>query len=275
MKRFVLIFITILISVDFALGSISMVSDNAYTQPGQNYYQGKTPFGEFYGSNSFGTGIQSSFPQNGIVGSAYTAITPQIGGAYLPPGAPTPPDLNGERLVLPDYNLLIPGSVQVAYPPQSFSGNYQGISPQQYIAAPPVQGFANCKGQGCIGGNDLTMCSGYVAHGCQAIYPNPSIYKCNGYYVQIQPGKLCTEAGIRCGEFLPLWSKIGRDGMYWSYEWAECGSSYCYPEVKNFGYKRMGCCQTLFTSNRPGWHILSYWCNDWSNYIYVYVWPSS
>ena len=276
MKKFVLILITILISIDFALGAIeeSLVSDNAYTQPSQNYYQGETSFGEFYGSNSFGT-FQASYPQTGIVGSAYAGIAPQIAGAYLPSGAPTPPDPNAERLVLPDFNMLKPGNVQAAYPPQSFYGNYRGIYPPKGIAASPVQGCGNCKGQDCMGCDGQTMSSGFVAQGCQAIYPHLSIYKCNSYYAQIQPGKLCTEAGIRCGEFLPLWSKIGRDGMYWSYEWAQCGSSYCYPEVKNLGYKRMGWYQTIFTSNKPGWHILSYWCNDWSNYIYVYVWPLS
>jgi len=163
--------------MDFAIGSIeeSMVSDNAYMQSGQNYYQDGTPFEEFYGSNSPGTGLQSSFPQNGIVGSAYATIAPQIGGAYMPPGAPTPPDPNAERLVLPDFNMLKPGSVQVAYPPQSFSSNYQGVYTQQGIAALPAQGCAYCKGQDCMGCNGLTLSGGFVAHGCQAIYPQPSI----------------------------------------------------------------------------------------------------
>ena len=291
MKKFVLILILILISIDFAVGVMqeSMISGNTYLQQSQNYQQNEIPQEIPYVSDSSVSGFPAGFPQTPVAGPAYASIAPQNLEAYLPPGAPTPPDPNGESLVLPDFNMLKPGRVQVSYPPQSFSGNYQGVYPQPAMTAPPiasptapsiappiappmtppVQGCANCRGQGCIGCNGLTMTSG-----CQVIYPHPSIYKCNNYYVQIQPGKLCTEAGIWCGEFLPLWSKIGRPGTYWSYEWAQCGASYCYPEVKNFGYKDIGWYQTMFRSNRPGWHILSYWSNDWSNYIYIYVWPT-
>jgi len=111
----------------------------------------------------------------------------------------------------------------------------------------------------------------------QAVYPVPSICKCNEYYVQSCPERPATVAGVFCGRWLPLWSKISRSGTYWSFEWTACSSGpsyYCSPEVKNFGYKSTGWYQTWFKGNNPGWHILSYHCNDWSNYIYIYVWPS-
>ncbi|MGB5099006.1 MAG: hypothetical protein WBN94_00195 [Methanothrix sp.] len=118
---------------------------------------------------------------------------------------------------------------------------------------------------------------GYAAQSYQAVYPVPSICKCNEYYVQSCPGRLATVAGVFCGEWLPLWSKVSRPGAYWSFEWTVCSSGpsyYCSPEVKNFGYKSTGWYQTWFKGNNPGWHILSYHCNDWSNYIYIYVWPA-
>jgi hypothetical protein len=119
---------------------------------------------------------------------------------------------------------------------------------------------------------------GYTSQSYQAVYPVPSICKCNEYYVQSCPGRLATVAGVFCGEWLPLWSKVSRPGIYWSFEWTACSSGpsyYCSPEVKNFGYKSTGWYQTWFKANNPGWHILSYCCNDWSNYVYVYVWPAA
>ena len=118
---------------------------------------------------------------------------------------------------------------------------------------------------------------GYVAQSLQAVYPLPSVCKCNEYYVQVCEGELETVAGVFCGEWLPLWSKVNRAGAYWSFEWTVCSSGngyYCSPEVKSFGNKNVGWHETWFKGNEPGWHILSYHCNDWSNYIYIYVWPA-
>lgn len=117
---------------------------------------------------------------------------------------------------------------------------------------------------------------GYAAQSYQAVYPVPSICRCNEYYVQSCPGKMATVAGVFCGKWLPLWSKVSRPGVYWSFEWTACSGPtyYCPPEVKNFGYKSTGWYQTWFKANNPGWHILAYCCNDWSNYVYIYVWPA-
>jgi hypothetical protein len=118
--------------------------------------------------------------------------------------------------------------------------------------------------------------AGYVPQGYNAVYPSPSVCRCNEYYVQRCPGELQTVAGVFSGEWLALWSKISRPGNYWSFEWKICsgaGSRFCAPDVKNFGYKGAGWYQTWFKGDDLGWHILSYHSNDWSNYIYIYVWP--
>jgi hypothetical protein len=110
------------------------------------------------------------------------------------------------------------------------------------------------------------------------VFPRPTAYRCNEYYIQTWPGKLNTVGSVKCGEWLPLWSKIGQPGCYWSYEWAQgCASlgGFCYPEVKNFGSKGTGWYSTWFRGNKPGWHVLTYYIGDWSNYIYIYVWPSN
>ena len=94
------------------------------------------------------------------------------------------------------------------------------------------------------------------------------------YYAQIYPNRLTTVASVQKGEWLQLWSKITRPGMYWSFEWPPCKSGYyCAPEVKSLGYKKEGWYTTWFKSSTSGWHLLCYQCNDWSNYVYIYVWP--
>jgi hypothetical protein len=125
---------------------------------------------------------------------------------------------------------------------------------------------------------DFNIVKSGAAQTFNTVYPRPTSYRCNEYYVQTWPGRLATVGSVKCGEWLPLYSKIGRAGYYWSYEWAQgCISpgSFCYPEVKNFGYKMTGWYSTWFRGNRLGWHVLTYYCGDWSNYIYIYVWPSS
>ena len=118
----------------------------------------------------------------------------------------------------------------------------------------------------------------YKSKHSKAVYPKPSTCKCNEYYVLSCQGDIDTVAGVYCDEWIPLWSKISRSGEYWSYEWKVCHSTNgkgCNPEVRDFGYKKAGWYQTWFKGSEPGWHILSYHCNDWSNYVYVYVWSAN
>lgn len=120
--------------------------------------------------------------------------------------------------------------------------------------------------------------SKYASTSSKAVFPKPSKCKCNEYYVLSCNDDIDTVAGVYCDEWIPLWSKISRSGEYWSYEWKVChsaGGKGCNPEVRNFGYKKAGWYQTWFMGSEPGWHILSYYSNDWSNYVYIYVWPTN
>jgi len=254
--------------------------------------------------------------------SAYSNAAPGMSAAYLPQGAPVPPDPAAEGVSLPDYNLYMPivdqsyqsGYGYADYPARGSAQFASHLAPANPAldsspnqaayagtAVLPVQASASsktcttCTSSTVIAGGvssiypDNAGCStcapiasqsapyGYVAQSSQAVYPVPSICRCNEYYVQSCPGKLATVAGVFNGEWLPLWSKVSRPGVYWSFEWTACSGPgyYCPPEVKNFGYKSTGWYQTWFKANNPGWHILSYCCNDWSNYVYIYVWPAA
>lgn len=300
----------------------------------------------------------SPSPQSNPGYTSYPGYPGTITQVSLPAGAPTPPDPDAERLVMPDFNMYKPiigqadgtyydpaqksSALAATYPTQaSYPGftNYpdqqngypaSGSIPAQssypgqvdsqasmgrqlqannpaivkgpaFVNAPALTGSSTetcttCTSStvvkegvcsvcpypsGCPTGTasgSLTAPSGYAPKSYKAVYPKPSTCKCNEYYVQTCQGKLGTIAGVFSEEWLPLWSKITRPGVYWSYEWTMCTSShgnYCAPEAKNFGYKGTGWYQTWFKGNKPGWHILSYQCNDWSNYVYIYVWPAN
>ena len=181
---------------------------------------------------------------------------------------PNPPKPEEEGLMMPDFNLYPPASQNTAAAAFTSStmivGGVVGISP---YSAPLPSSSASFAG---------STPAGYMAGGYNAVYPRPSVCKCNEYFVQRCPGELKTVAGVFCGQWLPLWSKISRPGNYWSFEWKTCSSresSFCSPDVRDFGYKSKGWHQTWFRGDDLGWHILSYHSNDWSNYIYIYVWP--
>lgn len=193
-------------------------------------------------------------------------------------------------------NAIYPASYtpQVGYTQGYTKGIYPDGYPASYPAgqtAPGGQAQKVCTAcaergsymeQGSYTGQAAT--SEYVAQTFQTVktyqtvFPKPSTCKCNEYYVQVLPNKLSTVGSVKCGEWLPLWSKVSKPGIYWSFEWTQCGSPagyYCQPEVRSFGYKNTGWQQTWFRGDKPGWHILSYCTGDYSNYIYIYVWPAN
>jgi hypothetical protein len=249
------------------------------------------------------------FPESSSGPSASYGYMSNPGTMTLPKGAPTPPNPNAESLAIPDFNLYKPTTgqmvqvsysgyaAQTSYPAQ---GSYQGRASYPTEHGLPMQAdisTGNCptcnspdaaRASGstsptgicptCTASANLNAPYGYAPESYKAVYPVPSTCRCNEFYVQTQPGKLGTVAGVFYGEWLPLWSKVSRSGVYWSSEWMICKNQkgyYCPPEVRNFGYKNTGWYQTWFRGNNPGWHILSYYCNDWSNYIYIYVWPAN
>ena len=248
-----------------------------------------------------------SSPSSGYTGNPiYTSNPSYIGNpstiaqATMAAGAPTPPDPDSERLVMPDNNLYRPITGQATdgtfynypaqkstalaasapvqtgypgfanYPAQQTSGSVpvQAIYPGQVVsqgsitrqlqannpaivrvpalsnspvsAGSSTETCTTCTSStvvkegvcsvcpypsGCPADTNsvsLTAPGGYSPKSYKAVYPRPSTCKCNEYYVQTCPGKLGTVAGVYCGEWLPLWSKISQPGTYWSYEWSTC-----------------------------------------------------
>lgn len=193
---------------------------------------------------------------------------------------PTPPDPLSEGFMPTDLRLNAPNCAA----PVSGSG-YDGLTTDSTSYCAPTSGTSDGSGY-------TTGSTGYGSYGTGTIsppgysagadtvsdfglvYTPRAASKYNEYYVQARPNKLTTVASIQQNEWLPLWSKIKRPGMYWSFEWPPCKSGhYCKPEVKSLGYKKEGWYPTWFKSSTPGWHLLCYQCNDWSNYVYIYVWP--
>ncbi len=190
--------------------------------------------------------------------------------------SPTPPDPVSEGLMPTDLRLPAPD-----YGDNSYDGWTTSSAP----SCSPASGTPG-RGVYATGSADYSYSSkgtisppGYSA-GTETVsdfglvYTPKVVSKYNEYYVQTWPNRLTTVASVQKGEWLPLWSKITRPGMYWSFEWPPCKSGYyCTPEVKSLGYKKGGWYPTWFKSSTPGWHLLCYQCNDWSNYVYIYVWP--
>ncbi len=216
----------------------------------------------------------------------FNLLQPDTGGYTQNPGQNSP--VQGGSV--PQTNANYPA--QAIYPVQGTpiqgTNNFQSTSPTQSSYPGSSYSGSSYPGSTAYSGN-IGYTGGYTgSYGAyiapssspgqtyQAVYPKPTAYRWNQYYVQTYPGKISTVAGVKYGQWLPLLSKIGSAGFYWSFEWAQCGSTpgyYCYPDVKSFGYKSVGWYQTWFRGNQPGWHILSYYSNDWSNYVYIYVWP--
>ncbi|HQE71874.1 MAG TPA: hypothetical protein PLO30_05070 [Methanothrix soehngenii] len=199
-------------------------------------------------------------------GSAPKSTIPAAAAMYPVPGS-YPQGLDGKTLATPTA-----GGSTSAQTTTSFTTSTL-ITEGVYGNCPYVDDSGRCQ-------DDMISKvpvgpSNYASHSSKAVFPKPSKCRCNEYYVLDCNDDIDTVAGVYCGDWLPLWSKISRHGEYWSYEWKIChtGGKGCNPEVKNFGYKTSGWYQTWFKGSEPGWHILSYYCNDWSNYIYVYVWP--
>ena len=98
----------------------------------------------------------------------------------------------------------------------------------------------------------------------QVIVPSGG-YAQNSLYISYAPQ---TVASCDLYANLPLWLKTSKTGNIWFYEWYPDGAldtQYAGNVYSPGWYKRW------FIADVPGWHILQYYCNGWSNYIYIYV----
>ena len=93
-------------------------------------------------------------------------------------------------------------------------------------------------------------------------------YAPNSLYVFYAPQ---TTAGCYLNANVPLWMKTSGSGNIWFYEWYPNGRL----DTNYAGYVYYpGWYERWFYADVPGWHILQYNCNGWSNYAYIYVYGS-
>ena len=76
-----------------------------------------------------------------------------------------------------------------------------------------------------------------------------------------------TVAGCTLYGWLPMWLQTSGSGSVWFYEWYPNGRL----SVNYLGFSSKGWQKKWFNGDTPGWHIIQYYSNGWSNYIYVYV----
>jgi len=96
----------------------------------------------------------------------------------------------------------------------------------------------------------------------------PGGYAPNKLYVSYAPQ---TVAGCYLYANLPLWMDTASSGNIWFYEWYESG----HVEINYAGHvDHPGWFKWRFFADVPGWHILQFYCNGWSNYVYIYVYGS-
>jgi len=91
----------------------------------------------------------------------------------------------------------------------------------------------------------------------------------NKFYVPYSPS---TVASCNFGQWLPLWLNVQGTGQLYSYEWYPSGRlvSQYLTNIRYPNWQKM-----WFNGDATGWHTLQYYCNGWSNYIYIYVYGST
>ncbi len=104
----------------------------------------------------------------------------------------------------------------------------------------------------------------------QMIVPTGT-YSPNNLYISYAPQ---TVTGCNLYANLLLWMDISGSGNIWFYEWYPPPSGNLVTKYAGYVYYP-GWYKRWFFADVPGWHILQYYCNGWSNYAYVYVYGPS
>ncbi len=185
-----------------------------------------------------------------------------VGNAWAQPTPPaTPPSPESQGIQIPQASS---GSQA---PPSSESD--QTLIPTSAAsartAAPSNQETASSFRAGAPSTQATATSAAYG--GTYLVLP-PGVTTPNRFYIPYSPS---TVAGCNFGQWLPMWLDVRGTGPLYMYEWYPDGrlvtkylASIRYP-----GWQKM-----WFNGDATGWHILQYYCNGWSNYIYVYVYGS-
>ena len=181
-----------------------------------------------------------------LIGSAWAQPTP--------PATPPSPESQGIDIPQASFSLQAPPSSESGQPliatseASARAAAPSATSPSYGATAPPYGTTAGPS----------TYASTYM------VVP-PEVSTTNKFYVPYVPS---TVAGCYLGQWLPMWMDVRGRGPLYSYEWYPNGrlDTRYLAFLQNPGWQKM-----WFNGDAPGWHTLQYYCNGWSNYIYVYV----
>ena len=174
-----------------------------------------------------------------------------------PSGAPTP------------FPPSSPESLGIQIPTESSSASSAASSAYSSGALTPSSDEA---GQALIPANFATagQLTDNLRNG-QSNYPSQSgmvisqgIKAKNKLYVSFVPQ---TVAGCGLYGWQTMWLQTSGSGPIWFYEWYPNGRL----SVNYLGIASAGWQKKWFNGDTPGWHILQYYSQGWSNYIYIYV----
>ena len=182
-----------------------------------------------------------------------------VGSVWAQPTPPaTPPSPESQGIQIPQ------ASSSPQAPPSSESD-------QTLIATSEASAKAAAPSYGTESTSYKTTAPSYGATAGSSSYANtymvvpPGIQTVNRFYIPYSPS---TVAGCNFGQWLPMWMDVRGWGPLYMYEWYPDGRLVTdYPAYVQYpGWQKM-----WFNGDAPGWHTLQYYCNGWSNYIYVYV----
>ncbi|MDM7939887.1 MAG: hypothetical protein QUS07_06045, partial [Methanothrix sp.] len=251
-----LVMFFVMTNVAFGAVGDGSVSDGASSiQPGQSYSTGaavQSAGSQFTGYQAASAGAsygsyaqyQSNQPAQSSSQSAQAITTslPQIAGPYQ------------ESMAADDLKLSQP--VADSFRPDESLGFVSATLPSDLTAGAGSTTYGSTTGS-------MTASSPWY-------YPG-SMVSPNKFYVQTSYG-LATVGGCRYGGYLPLWADISSGGNLFVYEWYPGQST---PHVRFWDWTWTGFKKGWFYGDVAGWHILCYNCRDWSNYVYIYVYPTN
>lgn len=183
-----------------------------------------------------------------LVGSALAQPTP--------PASPPSPESQG---------------IQIPQASSSSQGPTASESDQTLIATSEASAKAAAPSYGTASPSTKAIAPSYGARAGSSSYTStymvvpPGIQIINQFYIPYAPS---TVAGCNFGQWLPMWMDVKGWGPLYTYEWYPDGKLVTdYPAYVQYpGWQKM-----WFNGDAPGWHTLQYYCNGWSNYIYIYV----
>lgn len=219
---------------------------------------GQTYMDSYYANNPNPADLQLLGSQNPTLYPDQNSIESNAGlhagtgySSAVPSGAPTP------------FAPSSPDSLGLQIPTESASS----VS-SSYAQAPPSEE----TGQSLIPASSAS--AGQLTKAVQSTqynYPSQSglvisqgIKAKNKLYVSFVPQ---TVAGCGLYGWQPMWLQTSVSGPIWFYEWYPNGQL----SVNYLGIASAGWQKKWFNGDTPGWHILQYYSQGWSNYIYIYV----